>query len=355
VTATDRVEAARKVARRRGLRLVERRNVLQVRDGDTVLHQGGIADTEAYLASHHPGRPPGGKPKPEYAVPPAWAQIIDDYMLSLAAAGQPPTSLTLRRIQLVRMARDLGGSPADVTADMLVAWVGAQTGWKTETRRNYRAAVRGFWRWAYRTKRVRDHLADELPKVRERWGAPRPAPDHVWEAALASADARTTLMLRLAGEAGLRRGEVSRVHTRDLLENSGGAQLVVHGKGGKERVVPISDSLAEVIRRGAAGHTRGVDADGWLFPNGKGSHLTAYRVGDLVVRVLPGGWTMHTLRHRFSSRAYRGTRNLRAVQMLLGHQSISTTERYCAVDDSEIRAAMESASAGIGALAPSIG
>jgi integrase/recombinase XerC len=340
----DRVEAARKAAGRRGLRLIERGAVLTLRDGETVVHRGGIADTESYLAVHHPGRRPGGKPKPECAVPSAWAQIINDYILTLAAAGQPPTSLTLRRIQLVRMARDIGGSPTDVTADTLVAWFGAQTGWKTETRRNYRAAVRGFWRWAYRTKRVPEHLADELPKVRERWGAPRPAPDHAWRAALAVADARTTLMLRLAGEAGMRRGEVSQVHTRDLLDSGGGDQLLVHGKGSKERVVPISDSLAESIRAGAAGHTPGAPADGWLFPNRTGGHLQPYHVGELVRRVLPDGWTMHTLRHRFSSRAYRGTRNLRAVQMLLGHSSIATTERYCAVDDSEIRAAMMAAS-----------
>lgn len=48
---------------------------------------------------------------------------------------------------------------------------------------------------------------------------------------------------------------------------------------------------------------------------------------------------MHTLRHRFASRAYRGTRNLRAVQTLLGHASIATTERYTQVNDDEIRAA----------------
>jgi integrase/recombinase XerC len=54
--------------------------------------------------------------------------------------------------------------------------------------------------------------------------------------------------------------------------------------------------------------------------------------------------TMHTLRHRFASRAYRGTRNLRAVQTLLGHASIATTERYLAVDDDDgVRAAMLSA------------
>jgi integrase/recombinase XerC len=342
----DRIEAARKVAKRRGLRFIKRRDgMLELLDGDTVIYRGGIADTERYLATNHPGRPPGGKPRPECAVPPAWAKIIDEYMLSVAAGGAPPTSLTLRRIQLVRMARDLGGVPTDVTADKLVAWFGAKTGWKTETRRNYRACVRGFWRWAYRTKRVPDHLADELPKVREHRGAPRPAPDHAWQAALAAADARTTLMLRLAGETGMRRGEVSLVHTRDLLEGSGGAQLVVHGKGQKERVVPITDSLAVAIRAGAAGHTPGEESTGWLFPGDTDGHLSPLWVGQLVVRVLPDGWTMHTLRHRFASRAYRGTRNLRAVQTLLGHSNLSVTERYCAVDDDEIRAAMEAAGA----------
>jgi integrase/recombinase XerC len=75
---------------------------------------------------------------------------------------------------------------------------------------------------------------------------------------------------------------VSLVHTRDVLEGVGGAQLVVHGKGGKERVVPISDSLGDAIRAHAP-------KDDWLFPNGFGSHLSPYQVGQLVVRVLPGG------------------------------------------------------------------
>ncbi|PXX11881.1 tyrosine-type recombinase/integrase [Mycolicibacterium moriokaense] len=338
---------ARHHARRCGLRLSKRGGAIELLDGDTAVCRGDIADIEAYIEAKHPRRRPGGKPKPECAVPPAWAQIVDDYVLSLVAAGLPPSTLALRRIQLVRMARDLGSSPADVTADTLVAWFGNCTGWTTETRRSYRAAIRGFWRWAYRTKRVAEHLADELPKVRERRRAPRPAPDHVWQAALEAADARTTLMLRLAAEVGMRRGEVSRVHTRDLLEGGGGAQLVVKGKGDKERIVPISESLAEAISLGASGHTPGAPTGGWLFPNGTGGHLTAHHVGSLVVRVLPSHWTMHTLRHRAASRAYRGTRNLRAVQQLLGHSSVGTTEFYCAVDDFEIRAAMEAAHAGV--------
>jgi hypothetical protein len=149
----NRAEAMRKRAGRHGLRLVKRGDTFELRDGDMSACRGDLDAVESHLTTNYPRRRPGGQPRPEYAVPPAWAQIIDDYMLSLAAAGRPPTSLTLRRCQLVRMARDLGGGPTDVTADVLVAWFGAQTGWKTETRRNYRAAVRGFWRWAYRTKR----------------------------------------------------------------------------------------------------------------------------------------------------------------------------------------------------------
>lgn len=268
-------------------------------------------------------------------TPAAWAALIEDYLVTLAAAGQSSMTMELRRIQLGRVGRELGGRPADVTGPALVAWFGGHCEWSLETRRSNRAAAVGFFRWAYRAGQVPVYLADELPRVRPPKPSPRPAPDSAWRAALATADTRTTLMLRLAGEAGLRRAEVARVHRGDLVESAGGWSLRVHGKGGKVRVVPISDSLAEAMRQAHALSPAG----GWLFPDGLGGHLGPKYVGWLVGAALPAGWTMHTLRHRFATRAYRGTRNLRAVQTLLGHESIATTERYTAVDDDEIRAA----------------
>jgi site-specific recombinase XerC len=101
---------------------------------------------------------------------------------------------------------------------------------------------------------------------------------------------------------------------------------------------PIGDYLAHLVREGAPAHTPGAPVEGWLFPDGLGGHLSAGHVGRVVSRALPDHWTMHTLRHRYATRAYRGTHNLRAVQTLLGHESIVTTERYTALDDSEIRA-----------------
>jgi integrase/recombinase XerC len=267
--------------------------------------------------------------------------MIDDYLCTLNAAGQRAETIKARGDCLRRIARNLGGDPQAVTAEALVDWFGAQQ-WAVETRRCHRSAARGFFAWAYKTRRVSDYLGDELPKIRMPAAAPRPAPDSAWMAALASASPRTTLMLRLAGEAGLRRAEVARVHTRDLIDDAY-PRLVVDGKGGKQRIVPISAGLAELIARGAAGHTEGMPERGWLFPTGYGGHLTAQYVGLVVAAALPDNWTMHTLRHRYASRAYRGTRNLRAVQTLLGHASIATTERYTAVDDSEMRAAMVAA------------
>ena len=96
-----------------------------------------------------------------------------------------------------------------------------------------------------------------------------------------------------------------------------------------------------------------MSTEGWLFPAWPaGGHLSPERVGKLVAAALPAGWTMHKLRHRFATRVYRGSRNLRAVQVLLGHASIATTERYTAVDDDEIRAAMMSAATEGGVRVP---
>lgn len=275
-------------------------------------------------------------------TPQDWEWAITDYLHSLSAAGQRPATIRLRSEQLRNLARCMGCPPEDVTAAMLVNWFGRQA-WSIEYRRNNRNAVRGFYSWMYKTGRVKIYLGDAIPSISQPVAAPRPAPDDAWAAAMAAAGPREKLMLRLAAEAGLRRAEVAQVQTGDAYMSYGAAQLIVRGKGGKQRIVPISDDLAQIIRQGAAGHTPGMPSEGWLFPDGFGGHLCAKHVGWLVSRLLPEGVTMHALRHRFASRAYRGTRNLRAVQTLLGHASIATTERYTAVDDDEVRAAMMSA------------
>lgn len=276
-----------------------------------------------------------GLPKP---VPTAWEEPIGMYLAAEAAAGRPRSTISTRKAHLERTARVMRCAPADVNPARLVSWFGAQTEWAPETRRSYRTTLRSFFTWAHQVGLTASNPAVALPRVRAVKATPRPAPDLAWRVALASADRRTTLMIKLAGEAGLRRAEIAQIHTRDVINGSYGPQLLVHGKGNKERIVPISEELASMIRGGAAGHTPGSSKTGWLFP-GVDGHLSAPWVGKLMTRVLPDDWTAHTLRHRFATRAYRGTRNLRAVQLLLGHESVKTTEIYTAVEDYEMRAA----------------
>lgn len=157
---------------------------------------------------------------------------------------------------------------------------------------------------------------------------------------MVAADPRTDVMLQLAA-VGMRRSEVAQVSTHDLI--SDGPCLLVHGKGDKRRVIPISEKLATLIAAGAAGHTEGAPATGYLFPGKCGGHLSPRWVGRLCGRVLPGIWTMHTLRHRAATKAFRVTRNIRAVQKLLGHESVATTEIYTLVDEDEVRQAMNAA------------
>lgn len=282
-----------------------------------------------------------GLPKP---VPTPWRQPIGDYLTAEAAAGRPPQTLATRRSHLERVARALRCAPADVDGGRLLGWFARQSQWSMETRRSYRTTLRSFFKWAVATGITEVNPALVLPRMKPAKRTPRPAPDLAVRIALAAGDDRTRLMLRLAAEVGMRRAEIACVHTSDLIDGARGPQLLVHGKGDKQRIVPISESLAAAVRAGAAGHSLASPSKGFLFPGAYGGgHLSPRWVGKLMGTALPDHWTAHTLRHRFATKAYRGSRNLRAVQELLGHASVTTTEIYTGVDDDELRAAMMAA------------
>jgi integrase len=152
----------------------------------------------------------------------------------------------------------------------------------------------------------------------------------VYARALALADTRGRLMLRLAALVGLRACEIATVHTGNLVEDL----LRVTGKGGKVRVVPVLDpELTSAIRK----------AGGWLFPGRIDGHLSAGYVSRLLGEMLPDGWTGHTLRHRFGTRAYAGTRDLLAVGELMGHTRPETTRRYVELPGDALRLAAAAA------------
>ncbi len=154
---------------------------------------------------------------------------------------------------------------------------------------------------------------------------------------------RDTLMLETMYASGMRVSELIAVKTTDIDYKRGFIKVI--GKGSKERIVPIYDSLLVKIEDYLPiRHNYFIkDRDeGWLFPNKNGSFLTRQYVWQWVKEIcLKSGIkkhvSPHTLRHSFATHLLSGGADLRTIQIFLGHTNITTTEIYTHVTDDQKR------------------
>lgn len=268
-------------------------------------------------------------------ITPAWHLAMGGYLTYLQAGGSPSTTIATRREHMMLFARSLGGDPWTTTPDALLALF-ASMDCAQETRRGRRTSIRSFYKWGVDQGHVTTNLALCLPVVKASRPNPRPVPDDAYRLALAKADARSRLMVRLSAEIGLRRTEVATVHSRNLIEDLVGWSLIIEGKGRKVRVLPLPASLAADLL---------ALPEGWAFPGKIDGHLSPRYVGTVVSRLLPQAYTMHKLRHRFATRAYAVDRDVFTLQDLLGHSSPSTTRHYVAIPNDALRRTVEAAAA----------
>lgn len=121
--------------------------------------------------------------------------------------------------------------------------------------------------------------------------------------------------------------------------------VVVRGKGNKERVVPMSDVATECIKDYLEDRSMlpvKPGEEGYLFLNRNGHRLTRQMIFTIVKQLAKDSGVKknispHTLRHSFATHLLEGGANLRAIQQMLGHESISTTEIYLHIDRSRLR------------------
>lgn len=263
------------------------------------------------------------------SAPVPWRESINGWTDTLRAAGLSAQTIKSRRYKMVHLAALLMPSgPEDVTTEQIVQ-VFARQQWKPETRKAYRNTISSFFRWLHKSCRRSDDPSLDVPRVKKPHAHPRPCPDRYIAAAMEMATSSEKLMIRLGAECGLRRGEIARVHSDDVVADSAGHSLIVRGKGDKQRIVPLPDDLAAIV----------MDANGYLFPGRFGGHVEESYIGDHISRLLPDGWAAHTLRHRFATTAYAATHDLFVVAELLGHESVETTEHYVAMPDGRLREA----------------
>mgnify|MGYP000416608957 FL=1 len=263
------------------------------------------------------------------SAPVPWRRSIEGWTDTLKAAGLAAQTIKSRRYKMVHLAALLMPSgPEDVTTEQIVQTFARQQ-WKPETRKAYRNTISSFFRWLHKSCRRSDDPSLDVPRVKKPHAHPRPCPDKYITAAMEKATAVEKLMIRLGAECGLRRGEIARVHSDDVVSDSAGHSLIVRGKGDKQRIVPLPDDLAAIV----------MDANGYLFPGRFGGHVEESYIGDHISHLLPDGYAAHTLRHRFATTAYAATHDLFVVAELLGHESVETTEHYVAMPDGRLREA----------------
>ncbi|WP_377505216.1 site-specific tyrosine recombinase XerD [Octadecabacter sp. R77987] len=162
--------------------------------------------------------------------------------------------------------------------------------------------------------------------------------------------ARNTCLMELLYATGMRVTELVSLPVSAARGNP--AMLLVRGKGGKERMVPLSPparvAMADWLTAWDAAQdlakSKGIPPARFLFPSrGKAGHLTRHRfytlIKELALRggVSPAKVTPHTLRHAFATHLLAGGADLRAIQTMLGHADVATTEIYTHVLDERLR------------------
>ncbi|CAA0105122.1 Tyrosine recombinase XerD [Starkeya nomas] len=160
--------------------------------------------------------------------------------------------------------------------------------------------------------------------------------------------ARDAAVLALLYGSGLRISEALGLTRRDMPEPGRGDQIVVHGKGGKTRMVPVLRPVLEMIDDYARACPYELEQAAPLFRGAKGGPLSP-RIVQLAVERMRGGLglpdsaTPHALRHSFATHLLGRGGDLRSIQELLGHASLSTTQIYAAVDSGALMAAWKAA------------
>ena len=214
------------------------------------------------------------------------------------------------------------------------------------------AAVRSWFKWLARTGRVEQNVASLVATPRLPKHLPRVPSIEQMNRVVETVDddaaswrARDRAILELLYGCGMRNAELTALNVKDI--HWANEAILVRGKGQKQRYVPLGDAAALALRaylaerdarlaaaRGRATpavflslHLRGLDK-----PGGE-ARLTTRSVGRIVKRLailrgLPSDVHPHTLRHAFGTHLLEEGADLRAIQELLGHERLSTTQKY---------------------------
>ncbi len=277
---------------------------------------------------------------------------IAAYLRTLEARGASPATLRAYGADLDAFAAWLaerGSAPVDATRADLRAYavhLGAR-GLAGRSRARALSALRGLYRRLESAGRIVGDPSAELAGPRRDGRLPRPVrrPDaeRILDAPWGEAplDLRDAALLELLYGCGLRAAEACALDLDDL----GAGRLRVRGKGGRQRTVPVGlparDAVARYLDLGRPALAREASGSALLLSQ-RGARLEPSAVRRALARRLRDVGlphrSPHALRHAYATHMLEGGGDLRAIQELLGHASIGTTEIYTKVGVAHLRA-----------------
>jgi site-specific recombinase XerD len=283
-----------------------------------------------------------------------WEEALALYDRDLAARNAAERTRRAYGVdlgQFVEWARGRGAEPGEVRHRDVRRYAAALSaaGAAPASVARKLAAIRGLFDFLVRSERLGQNPADLVSSPKREEKLPRLLSAEQVRALLERIPARTPLelrdraMLELAYSCGLRCEEIVDLDLDSLDYES--ERLRVLGKGSKERLLPVGEPAQEALRRYAArGRPAlvGDRAERALFLSKSGRRLSNSDVTRRLARwireaAIGAGVSPHSLRHSFATHLLEGGADLRAIQELLGHASISTTQVYTRVDAARLR------------------
>ena len=271
--------------------------------------------------------------------------LIERFLeMLMAEAGAASNTIAAYRSDLTLASITLGGGLAVADADGLATLAAGWASLARSTVARKAAALRRFYAFLADEGLRADDPGTALPRP----GAARPLPKVLSHAdvdllfvAIAARlarvpadplDLRLAALIELLYGSGLRASELVGLPRNAIAPDR--PFLILKGKGGRERMVPLSDQAraAVAVWRTHVGRDRA-----WLFPSGR-THLSRVRLYQIVkalaadAGIPPDRISPHVLRHAFATHLLEGGADLRALQSMLGHADIATTEIYTHVD-----------------------
>lgn len=227
-----------------------------------------------------------------------------------------------RRLFLARLEDDLGLAPVVASADQVEAWYASLPARMTaRSQATMLTNARAFYRWAVSQGHRGDDPTQFLPRPRVTPGRPRPMDTADVLRCVEQSQGRIYAAIVGAAYAGMRAIEIAAAERSWLTEGG----LVIVGKGGRSRVVPIHPLIPTAFAA--------TDGDR-LFPSPAhpgevaSAGLVSKKVNRWLHDVVDIDESLHSLRHWHATQLYRSTRDLRLVQDILGHASPQTTSVY---------------------------